>query len=215
MKIPRPIVAILAGLAQALAPALAEGAGKQVSAAEARTAGETLARWALDQSEPDILAAAIELSLLGGAALDPEDPWTVAGYIEELSAISTEVDHLAAFESMVARGVVAGTSRSELTLAPGQTETLTLRMADGERALIEARQKRGPNGADLDLRVLHDGGILAEALGPETGTPDVGALVFFTPSNCIDVVIELSNAGTTTANAVLLAPASSRLGCGD
>ena len=197
-----------------LTPAAADQAPR-VPASEARAAGETLGRWAAAEGETRILSAAIELALSGGASLDPDDPWSLADLATALAAAPDGAARLAEIAAMSARGVVAGVSRSEISLAPGQTETIALRMADGERALVEARLKRGPEGADLDLRVLSQGGLVAEAVGPETGRAGIGALVYFTPKNCLDVSVELTNAGSAVANAVLLAPASAKLGCGE
>lgn len=113
------------------------------------------------------------------------------------------------------RGVISGVSRLDVTLAPGETETVLMTMAGGELAVIEARLKRGSLGADLDLIVEGDQGLRLEDAGPQSGTVDIGTYLEFRPERCIELTVHLVNRGTQSASAVLLAPASSLVSCGN
>lgn len=181
-------------------------------AAQVRQAAERVADWAIDHQNADVLATAIDVLLQSGASLDPDDPWSVHALVQALKALggTPPDDHPTAG----ARGVLQGVSRLDLSLAPGESRTVSLIMAGDEAAIIEVRLKRGADAADIDLRVLANGDLLREDTGPATGTPEVGAYVEFWAGGCIEIDVEITNAGTEPANAVMLAPATSLLGCG-
>lgn len=201
-------------LALALSVQTTGGAAAQsVSAAQARGAAETLAQWAMATGNRAVLASALDLALRSGASLDPEDPWSMRAAADRLAAAGGEVTRLAQQEDPQSRGVIAGFSRLDMTLEPGESRDVPLTMAGGEAAIVEARLKRGSEGADLDLRLTGPDGVLAEDTGPDTGTQGVGAYVEFWTEKCIEVEVEIRNIGDAVANAVMLAPASSVIGC--
>lgn len=159
-----------------------------------------------------MLATAIDLLLRSGGSLAPDDPWSVHDLVLALVALGGPPPDDRPIAG--ARGVLQGVSRLDLSLAPGETRTLSLIMAGNETAIVEVRLKRGADAADIDLRVLANGSLLREDTGPATGTPEVGAYVEFRTAGCIEVDVEITNTGTGPANAVMLAPATSLPGCG-
>ncbi len=211
-KLGRP-VALASALTLASIAHLQAQQKAQISGQQARDAANTLAEWAIETENPDVLAAALELAFSGGATLDQDDPWSMADFAQSLAAMPGGAALLAALDQTATRGVISGTTRFETVLAPGAHESVTLTVAREERAVIEARLKRGSTGADLDVVVFADDVQIAAETGPESGIEGVGVYIEFFPETCMAVTVEISNLGQGTANAVFLAPASSLVGC--
>lgn len=187
----------------------------KISAERARAAAEVIGQWATEKDNLNVLAAALELALAGGASLNADDPWSVHDLSVALIALPGGADVLSNILQTNSRGVVSGATRFEATLAPGARKSVSLIMAKGENAVIEARLKRGSHGADLDLVVFADGKKIADDTGPLSGTDDVSAYVAFVPDTCLAITVEVLNNGEGTANAVFLAPATNLIGCGE
>ncbi|MEM9551570.1 MAG: hypothetical protein AAGA05_10370 [Pseudomonadota bacterium] len=193
--------------------ACAEPAG--VPAAQTRAAAMELGQWAIANSNRAVLANAVELALRSGASLDSDDPWSIADLADRLAAMPGGQADLDRIRATRARGVIAGVSRLDVTLGPGDTHRVPLTMAGDEPAIVEARLKIGSNGADLDLQIVGPNDLMLEDAGPETGTATIGAYLEFRPETCLDIEVILRNVGSGTANAVMLAPASSLIACGN
>ncbi|MEM9911720.1 MAG: hypothetical protein AAF922_13145 [Pseudomonadota bacterium] len=174
-----------------------------------------MSRWAEAHENQSVLAASIELALRSGASLERDDPWSIAEIVEVLLLMPGGVEEMARINISRTRGVISGVSRLDVTLAPRETETVTMTMAGGELAVIEARLKRDSIGADLDLIIETETGLRLEDTGPETGTVEIGTYLEFWPETCMELKIYLSNSGSQNASAVLLAPASSLVSCGN
>ena len=182
-------------------------------AAQARDAGVLLGEWALENDKAEVLQSAIELALGSGASLDAEDPWSISMLANHLAEMPGGAEALLAMQFTRSRGVIAGFSRSDIFLAPGEMESVPLRMAGGEPAIVEARLKRGSEDANLDLFVIDSNGVIRKDATEATGTMSTGTYIEFWPATCTDIEVQVKNVGTGTANAVIFAPASSLLSC--
>lgn len=153
----------------------------------------------------------MDLSLRAGSALDSDDPFSIAQMAKALVEMTGAP--LPPPPDTAARGVIAGISRLDMTLLPGDSLTVPLMLAAEEPAIIEARLKRGSDGADLDIRVTGPDGVLGQDIGPANGVVGQGIYLEFIPDRCLEVSVDITNAGSTEARAVMLAPASARIGC--
>ncbi|MEM0936003.1 MAG: hypothetical protein AAGJ91_08880 [Pseudomonadota bacterium] len=203
----------LTGLAVAAWLTATKPAPAEVPAAQAREASDRIARWAIARENVQMLASAVDVALRSGASLDPGDPWSIHPFAERLKAMPGGAAEMDRILSTRARGVITGVSRIDIVLSPGSEERVPLTMAADEPAIVEARLKRGSDGANLDLRVYVGDTVIAQDTSPDTGAPGVGTFVEFLPDTCVDVEVAIFNAGSGVANAVMLAPASSVIDC--
>ncbi len=225
------LVGLLLGLAlPAASPAL------EPDPAQARASAERLATWAVEARRPALLASAIDTLLAEGATLEPDDPWDAARFVRALRAMpggavlatqfgrerrdsGTTDDILGALDGalvVVSRGAMMGVTRAEITLAPGERASFDLAFQAREVAIIEARLRRGPEAADVDLRVTDASGTtLAEDVGPETGRPGFGLYVEWMPPSCANAQLELANVGAGEARLVMLTEPSEQSQCVD
>ena len=102
---------------------------------------------------------------------------------------------------------------AEIALAPGEADSIPLRMAAQERAIVEVRLRQAVAGADIDLTVKANGTVVGTDHGPLTGREDTGLFFQFVPEECIDIDVVVTNVGPVPVMAVLLAPASVQVGC--
>ncbi|MEM1234001.1 MAG: hypothetical protein AAGH70_07725 [Pseudomonadota bacterium] len=197
----------LAGLAMALALPLAVGA-------ESLRDIQIAAAWALEKGNAPALADILARGESLGGSFAADDPFTLASYLEALSNLPSGAELASALTSRAARGQLGGAPRRDFVLAPGATREVAFLLADDERSFIEARLKRGSEGADIDLMLLGEAGTaLAKDVGPETGIPGVGALIMHLPEVCARVTVSVSNAGAAPAEIALLVPLSARQTC--
>ncbi|MCV6592368.1 MAG: hypothetical protein OIF48_05405 [Silicimonas sp.] len=190
-------------------------AGQGPGAAEdIRSGAARAAEWALEQENAPALADAITLLLDSGAALDPDDPFSVADLVTSLRRLDGGVALAKTLEARQSRGQFDGAPRQTLTLAAGESREIPMTMVPGEAALIEARLWRGAGGADIDLILRDDEGrVIAEDTGPETGVEGYGVFVEFFPETCLDLTVTLENRGADPARIAVLAPLSLRDSC--
>ncbi len=118
--------------------------------------------------------------------------------------------------SAAGRGGTVGVTRAEISLAPVESAFFDLAFQAREPAILEARLKRGSDGAGVDLRVTDVGGaMLAQDLGPETGRPGFGLYVEWLPPDRVAARAELNNRGAGEAYVVMLTQPSSETRCGE
>lgn len=222
---------LLLGLALSAASPAAEP-----DPAQARASAERLATWAVEARRPAVLASAIDTLLAAGATLEPDDPWDAARFARALRAMpgvhtraarfGGELDTSGVMRDLTGymgdaflsagRGATMGVTRAEITLAPGARASFDLAFQAREVAIVEARLRRGPEAADVDLRVTDaSGATLAEDVGPETGRPGFGLYVEWMPRTCANAQLELANVGAGEARLVMLTEPSEQSQCVD
>ena len=185
-----------------------------VHAQDLRKSALAAAEWAVSARNPQALADSIGLLLDSGYSTDPDDPFSVSVWLEELRGMDSGQALAEELEARQARGQLDGARRTVVRLAPGETMALPMTMVAREPALIEARLWRGSDEADVDLQVLGpDGATIAEDAGPDTGIVGYGVFVEFRPDTCLAIMVELTNRGTGEGRLAVLAPLSLRDTC--
>ncbi|KRA52988.1 hypothetical protein [Devosia sp. Root635] len=203
--------AALAMLPLPFGPSASADDAQPVSGAEILIAAETLSNWGEERDDPLLLMSAARLLVLSGATLEADDPWGVMALLDAAGlATANEIARLQAQP----RGTLAGPTRHEVQLPPGQAEHFELTFAANEQAMVEVRLRGTSQGADVDLLVTDGkGALLASDEGPTTGTVGYGAYVEWLPAACDAVTVTVVNQGTAPATIVFLAPPAQESTC--
>lgn len=182
-----------------------------------RLAAEALAIWGLENDADLALLSGLSGLLASGVSLDATDPWQAHVYASTLRENFGADEHLQSQLSLKlaqSRGVYDGVSRIDTALEPGESLTISVQMAKGEIALVEARIKQGGPAANIDLIVTSlDGELLASDIGAATGIEGTGTLAYWVPETCQKVEISVTNTGDVVARLVIMAPPSLQNDC--
>lgn len=193
-------------------------ANDRLVSTQTRLAAETMALWGMENESDLALLSGLSGLLNAGVSLDPDDPWRADYYANILREQFKDDAKLSAQLSLLLarpRGVFDGISRVDAILEPSENMRVTVQMAEGETALVEARIKRDGNAADIDLIVKTlSGDIVVSDIGSATGIEGTGALVQWVPETCEKVQIIVTNAGNVPARLVMMAPPSRQDDCG-
>ena len=172
------------------------------------------ADWALAQGNAPALADILARGRAMGASFDVDDPFSLSPLLNSLAALDGGRVLADALLAEASRGQLGGAPRRDFVLEPGASQSISFTLVNGERAFIEARLKRGSDGADIDLTLLDaDAAKVAEDAGPETGVTDIGALIIHVPTACEDVTIVVTNRGDAAGDVALLVPLSPKQSC--
>ncbi len=183
-------------------------------ASELRHSAWTLAHWALEAGNAAALSDNLIVYVQEGGTLVADDPFSALPLIAGLRALPGGERLAAQVLATRARGQFGGTPRIDLTLGPGQTHQAPLRLVADEITWIEARLWRGADGADIDITLrAQDGTVLAQDSDPGAGTEGAGALIQFAPQSCLDVTLQVINAGTGAGRVAIMIPQSLRTTC--